>query len=93
MRELIPLFPSINDHNLRKTIKDLGGEPVFYDNKIFNYNKDIVNSEKIYTPLKVFIYTLGIQGETAKRIYCGANYACLITEPEGRIYTWGKYEY
>ena len=45
MRELIPLFPSVNDHNLRKTIKDLGGEPVFYDNKIFNYNKDIVNSD------------------------------------------------
>ena len=45
MRELIPLFPSINDHNLRKTIKDLGGEPVFFDNIIFNYNKDIVNSD------------------------------------------------
>jgi hypothetical protein len=27
LRELVPLFPSINDHNLRKTIKDLGGEP------------------------------------------------------------------
>ena len=45
IREITPMFPSINEHNLRKTIKDLGGEPDFYDNKIFNYNRDIVNSD------------------------------------------------
>jgi hypothetical protein len=45
IRELGPLFTSINEHNLRKIIKDLGGEPDFYDNKVFNYNKDIVNSD------------------------------------------------
>lgn len=45
LRELAPLFPIINEHNLRKVIKDLGGEPDFYDNKVFNYNRDIVNSD------------------------------------------------
>ena len=56
IREVAPLFPQINEHNLRKTIKDLGGEPDFYDNKIFNYNKNIVNSDDDQAMVKRFIF-------------------------------------
>ena len=45
LRELGGIFPSINDHNIRKTIRELGGEQDLGDNKLFHYNKDMIDSD------------------------------------------------
>lgn len=45
LRELGAIFPSINDHNIRKTIRELGGEQDLGDNKLFHYNQEMIDSE------------------------------------------------
>ena len=45
LRELAAIFPSINEHNIRKTIRELGGEQDLGDNKLFHYNKEMIDSE------------------------------------------------
>ena len=43
LRDLNDNFPQMNDHNLRKLIKDLGGEQDINDNKMFIYQGNISN--------------------------------------------------
>lgn len=45
LRELSKIFPTYNEHNLRKQIRDFGGEQDPKDNKRFSFNKDKVDSD------------------------------------------------
>ena len=46
LRELNKIFPTYNEHNLRKQIRDLGGEQDPKDSKKFSFNKDKVDSDR-----------------------------------------------
>lgn len=48
LKELSQVFKSINDHNIRSSIRSLGGEQSLSDNKIFHYNKEILDSDQEY---------------------------------------------
>ena len=47
------------------------------------------NTEKIYKPEQVYFHST-VPNEYPARIYCGPNYSALITQPDGRLYTWGN---
>lgn len=46
LRELKEYFPTMNDHNLRKNIKMLGGEQDSNDNKFFVFNSQLLQENK-----------------------------------------------
>jgi len=43
LEEMKQLFPTVNDHNMKKAIQRYGGDPDPDDNKRFFYNKDLDN--------------------------------------------------
>lgn len=47
LRELKEFFPTMNDHNLRKNIKMLGGEQDPNDNKFYIFNQQLLQENKI----------------------------------------------
>jgi len=46
LRELTEIFPKMNDHNLRKNIRMLGGEQDQVDNKLYLFNADLLEENK-----------------------------------------------
>ena len=52
LRELSRIFPTYNDHNLRKQIRELGGEQDPDDSKKFTFNKDKADNENTEGTMK-----------------------------------------
>lgn len=46
LKELKEIFPTVNDHNLRKNIKMLGGEQDTMDNKFYIFNEQLLQDNK-----------------------------------------------
>ena len=44
-KDISKIFPSLNDHNLRKIIRELGGEQDIGDSKVFNYKRELIDSD------------------------------------------------